>query len=41
VVALLQEDPAKTLEVRRIEAAIARRRALGIDEPLALEEADL
>ena len=41
VLALLAQDEAQALDVGRRELAVARRRALGIDEPLALEEADL
>src|SRR5262249_957589 len=40
-VALLEEDPTQPVEVRRLELAVARRGPLGVDEPLALEEADL
>ena len=41
VLALLAQDEAQPLDVGRIELAVARRRALGVDEPLTLEEADL
>ena len=41
VLALLAQDEAQPFDVGRVELAVARRRALGIDEPLALEEADL
>lgn len=41
VVALLEEDPPQALKVGRVEASIARRCAFGIDEALALKEANL
>jgi hypothetical protein len=41
VLALLAEDPPEPLDVGVVELAVARRGALGTDQPLALEEADL
>ena len=41
VLALLAQHPAQPLDVVLVELAVARRRALGVDEALALEEADL
>ena len=41
VVALLGEDVAQPLQVGPGELPVARRRALGLDQPLGLEEADL
>ena len=41
VVALLGEDPPQPLDVGVVELPVARRRALGVEQPLALEEADL
>ena len=41
VVALLGEDPAQPGDVVVVELPVARRRALGVEQPLALEEADL
>src|SRR5207244_3539623 len=41
VLALLPQDPAQTFDITRIELAVPRRRALRIDEALALEEPDL
>ena len=38
---LLVQDPAQPLDVGGVELPVARRRALGVDEALALEEADL
>ena len=41
VVALLAQDPAQPLDVGLVELAVARRRALGVEQALALEEPDL
>src|SRR5581483_9649287 len=41
VVALLLEDPTQAFDVGLVELPVARRRALGVEQPLALEEADL
>ena len=41
VLALLAQDPAQPLDVGLVELAVARRRALGVEQALALEEADL
>ena len=41
VLALLAQDPAQPLDVVVVELAVARRRALRVDETLALEETDL
>ena len=41
VLALLAQDPAEALDVVLEELAVARWGALGIDQPLALEEPDL
>ena len=41
VLTLLPQDPAQALDVGFVELAVARRRALGIEQTLALEEADL
>ncbi len=41
VLLLLVQDPAQTGEVGVVELAVPRRRALRVDEPLALEEPDL
>ena len=41
VLALLAQDPAQALDVGLVELAVARRRALGVEQALALEEADL
>ena len=41
VFALLAQDDPQTIDVEVVELAIARRCALGVDEALALEEADL
>ena len=41
VLALLAQDEAQALDVGGRELAVSRRRALGIDETLALEEPDL
>ena len=41
VLALLAQDPAQTLDVVVVELAVSRRRPLGVDEALALEEPDL
>ncbi len=41
VLALLPQDPAESLDVEVIELPVTRRRALGVDEALALEEPDL
>ena len=40
-VPLLAQDPAQALDVRLVELPVARRRALRVDQALALEEADL
>src|SRR5690606_33552354 len=41
VVSLLDEDPAEADHVSLVELAVAGRRALGLEQALALEEADL
>src|SRR5437870_543598 len=41
VLALLAQDPAQAGHVVLVELAVARRGALRVEEPLALEEADL
>ena len=41
VLALLAQHPAQPLDVMVVELAVARRRALGVDQALALEESDL
>ena len=41
VLLLLVQDAAQPLDVAVVELAVPRRRALGVDEALALEEADL
>ena len=38
---LLAQDPAQTFDVLLVELPVARRRALGIDQTLTLEETDL
>ncbi len=38
---MLVQDPAQPREVLVVELPVPRRRALGVDQPLALEEADL
>jgi hypothetical protein len=38
---LLAQDPTETLHVGLEELAVARRRALGVHQALALQEADL
>ena len=38
---LLAQDPAQPFDVGAVELSIARRRSFGIEEALALEEADL
>jgi hypothetical protein len=40
-ISLLAQDPAQAVNVRLVELAITRRGALGVDQALALEEADL
>jgi hypothetical protein len=41
VLSLLAEDPTESFDVRLEEFAVPRRRALGVDQALALEEPDL
>jgi hypothetical protein len=41
VLPLLAQDPAEPIDVAVVELPVPRRRALGVDEALALEEADL
>src|SRR5439155_23856477 len=41
VLALLAQDPTQALDVGVVELAVARRRALGVEQALALDEADL
>ncbi len=41
MVPLVAEDPAKALDVTLVELAVPRRRALRVEQPLALEKADL
>jgi hypothetical protein len=41
VVSLLAEDEAEPSHVVTVELAVAAVRSVGVDEPLALQEADL
>ncbi len=41
VLALLEKHPAQSIDVLLVELAVARRRALGVDQSLAFQEADL
>src|SRR5207249_1831711 len=41
VLTLLAQDPAEPLDIHLVELAVAGRRALGVEQALALEEPDL